>query len=65
MIDKGLEKLSKELIRQTYRKLTKQMIISKLDGGNRFFFLFLTGDKVVQSTLERLVKPLFEPLFNK
>jgi len=30
MTDKGFEKLSKELIRQTSRKLAKQIIISEL-----------------------------------
>jgi len=33
MTDKGLKKLSKELIRQTSRKPAKQIIISELDGG--------------------------------
>ncbi len=58
MIDKGLEKLSKELIRQTSRKPAKQIIISELDGGSRPFFLVLTVDKVVQSTLEKTNRTL-------
>jgi hypothetical protein len=65
MIDKSLEKLSKELIRQTSGKPAKQIIISELDGKSRPFFLVLTVDKVVQSTLEKTSKPLFEPLFKK
>lgn len=58
MTDKGLEKLSKELIRQTSRKPAKQIIISELDGGSRPFFLVLTVDKVVQSTLEKTSRTL-------
>jgi hypothetical protein len=37
MTDKGLEKLFKELIRQTFQKPAKQIIISELDGGSRPF----------------------------
>jgi hypothetical protein len=51
MTNKGLEKLFKELIRQTFRKPAKQIIIFELDGGSRPFSLILTVDKVVQSTL--------------
>jgi hypothetical protein len=58
MTDKGLEKLSKELIRQTSRKPAKQIIISELDGGSRPFSLVLTVDKVVQSTLEKTSRTL-------
>jgi hypothetical protein len=47
MIDKALEKLSKELIRQTSWKLAKQTIIFELDGGSKPFFLVLAIDKVV------------------
>jgi hypothetical protein len=51
MINKGLEKLSKKLIRQISRKPAKQIIIFELDGGNRPFSLVLIVDKVMQSTL--------------
>jgi hypothetical protein len=58
MTDMGLEKLSKELIRQTSRKPAKQIIIYELDGGSRSFFLVLIVDKVVQSTLEKTSRTL-------
>lgn len=53
MIDKGLEELSKELIKQTPWKPIKQIFIFELNGGSRPFFLVLTIDKVVQFTLEK------------
>jgi hypothetical protein len=58
MTNKGLEKLSKELISQTSQKPTQQTIISELDGGSRTFYLVLTVDKVVQSTLEKTSRTL-------
>jgi len=58
MTNKGFEKLSKELIRQTSRKPAQQTIISELDGGSRPFYLVLIVDKVVQSTLEKTSRTL-------
>ena len=62
--ERGLIKLSKQLINQTYKpKPAKRIMIPKPDGGLRPLSVACAVDKVVQSTLKLLIEPYIEPQF--
>lgn len=65
LTERGLVKLSEQLRRHKYAPKPSQRAVIPTPEGGRPLSVASTVDKVVQSTLKKLIDPLFDPMFRE